>query len=91
MLWPAVLLLAACTTPPVQEMSDARQAVDAAVESGAAKQAPEKMGSAQAALRMAERLMHDHQFNAARHYAVEAKRRALEAQGTAQSKAIIPN
>ena len=87
MLWLGTVLLAACTTPPVQEMSDARQAVDAAVASGAAKQVPDKMGSAQAALRMAERLMRDHQFSAARHYAVDAKRKALEAQDAAQAKA----
>jgi len=89
-LWVASLLLAACTTPPVQEMSDARQAVEAATEAGASQAAPEKMAAAQAALRMAERLLRDHQFSAARHYAVDAKRKALDAQGVAQSKMSAP-
>ncbi|HEX2583543.1 MAG TPA: DUF4398 domain-containing protein [Steroidobacteraceae bacterium] len=87
LLWCGMLLLAACTTtPPVQEMSDARQAVEAAIESGAAQTVPEKMSSAQAALKMAERLLRDHQFNAARYYAKDAKKKALDAQRLAQSR-----
>ena|SRR5438128_11941125 len=90
-LWAvALLLLAACATPPVQEMSDARQAVDAAIESGATRAAPEKMGSAQAALKMAERLLRDHQFKAAKHYAIDAKGKAQEAQRVAQSRTSAP-
>jgi len=89
-LWLVSLLLVACAAPPVQEMSDARQAVDAAVESGAMGAAPEKMNSAKVALKMAERLLRDHQFSAARYYATDAKRKALDAQHAAQSKISVP-
>jgi predicted component of type VI protein secretion system len=74
------VVLAACASAPVQEMSDARQAVEAAVQSGAATTAPTQMTAAQNALRMAERLLRDHQFSAARHYALAARKKALEAQ-----------
>jgi len=82
-----VLVFAGCASPPVQEMSDARQAVEAAIHSGAASAAPEKMNSAQTELKMAERLLRDHQFNAARHYARNARAKAMDAQAIAQSKA----
>ena len=74
------ILLSACASAPVQEMSDARQAVQAAMQSGAAAAAPTQMNAAQAALKMAERLVRDHQFNAARHYAQDARTKAIEAQ-----------
>ena len=86
LLWCGILLLAACaTTPPVQEMSDARQAVKAAIEAGAPRSVPEKMNAAQAALKMAEKLLRDHQFSAARYYAMDARKKALEAQRLAES------
>jgi len=71
-------------------MSDARQAVNAAIESGAAQAVPEKMNSAQAALKMAEKLLRDHQFTAARYYAKDAKKKALDAQRLAQSRSASP-
>lgn len=73
-------LVAACSSAPVQEMSDARQAVEAASRAGAANAAPTQMTAAKTALVMAERLLRDHQFSAARHYAQVARKRALEAQ-----------
>jgi len=80
------VMLSACASAPVQEMSDARQAVEAAIQSGAASTAPTQMTSAQTALRMAERLLRDHQFSAARHYARVARNKALEAQQISQPK-----
>lgn len=80
------LLLTACASAPVQEMSDARQAVAAAVQSGAEAAAPAEMTAAQTALKMAERLLRDHQFDAARHYARDAHTKALRAQQIAQSR-----
>lgn len=74
------ILVTACTSVPVQEMSDARQAVEAASKAGAAEAAPTQMNAAKTALVMAERLLRDHQFSAARHYAQIARKRALEAQ-----------
>lgn len=50
-----VLALAGCATaPPVQEMSDARQAIEAAREAGAAELAPDQLSQAQALLDGAE-------------------------------------
>ncbi|MES1196120.1 MAG: DUF4398 domain-containing protein [Steroidobacter sp.] len=80
------LLLAACASAPVQEMSDARQAVAAAVQSGAETAAPTEMSAEQTALKMAERLLRDRQFDAARHYARDAHTKALRAQQIAQSR-----
>lgn len=80
------LLLAACASAPVQEMSDARQAVAAAAQSGAMDAAPAEMSAAQTSLKMAERLLRDHQFDAARHYARDAHTKALRAQQVAQSR-----
>jgi hypothetical protein len=74
------IVVTACSSAPVQEMSDARQAVEAASRAGAASVAPTQMNAAKAALTMAERLLRDHQFSAARHYAQLARKRALEAQ-----------
>ncbi len=86
-LWLLMLVAAAaCTTVPVQEMSDARQAVAAAVQSGATSAAPVQMTAAQTALKLAERLLRDHQYDAARHYARDAHTKAMEAQQIAQSK-----
>ncbi len=51
----ALLLLAGCATAPVQEMSDARQAIQAAEEAGAAEYAPEALQDARRLLTSAER------------------------------------
>jgi hypothetical protein len=82
-----LVMVAGCANAPVQDMSDARQAVEAAVHSGAATAAPDKMTAAQTALKLAERLLRDHQFTAARHYARDARAKAMEAQAIAQSQA----
>ncbi|HVY21985.1 MAG TPA: DUF4398 domain-containing protein [Steroidobacteraceae bacterium] len=84
------IMLSACASAPVQEMSDARQAVQAALQSGAATAAPAQMNAAQTALRLAERLVRDRQFEAARHYAVDARAKAIEAQSIAQHKIVAP-
>jgi len=81
-----MLFLAGCASAPVQEMSDARQAVQAAAQSGAATAASAEMSAAQTALKLAERLLRDHQYGAARHYARDAHTKALHAQQVAESK-----
>lgn len=82
--------LMGCASAPVQEMSDARQAVQAAAQSGAAGAAPTQMNAAQSALKFAERLLRDHQYRAARNYALQAKTKAIEAQQIAQGQNPAP-
>ena len=74
-----VLLLGACVAPPVQEMSDARQAITAAEAAGAREHAPETLKEAQAWLSRAETKLQGHSYREARRAAVEAKLRAAEA------------
>jgi hypothetical protein len=77
----AVLLVAAgCqTAPPVQEMSDARQAIMAAKDAGAAKHAAEALEAAEGYLESAEKYLNTHNYAIARRDALNAKARALDA------------
>lgn len=80
-LAPVFLLagLAACASAPVQEMSDARQAIHAAEEAGAGSHAPESLNAARRALQSAEQKLAREAYNGARNDAREARRRAAEA------------
>jgi len=71
--------LAACSSAPVQEMSDARQAVTAAEAAGAAQYAPDTLKQAQALLLSAQEKLDRKHFSDARRDAKEAKKHALEA------------
>ncbi len=73
------LLLSACVTPPVQEMSDARQAIHAAHQVEAARIAPDLMESAMARISEAEHALGRGDYQAARSAALQAKRSAIEA------------
>ena len=75
----ALLLLAACAGAPVQEMSDARQAIQAAEEAGAREHAPGAFSDAQKLLSSAEQKLQIRAYSGARHDAREARRRAAEA------------
>jgi len=76
----ACLLAAACqTAPPVQEMSDARQAISVAVEAGAEQHAAAALRAANAHLDSAERYLSTRNYAIARREAIEAKTKALEA------------
>lgn len=75
----ALLLLAGCASAPVQEMSDARQAIQAAEEAGAAQYAPEALQDAKRLLTSAERKLQREAYQSARIDAREARRRATEA------------
>lgn len=71
---------AACeTAPPVQEMSDARQAIAVAREAGAADLAAAELAEAEKYLQSAERKLNDQAYREARNDALEAKTRALNA------------
>jgi hypothetical protein len=71
--------LAGCGGAPVQEMSDARQAIAAAQVAGAAERSPLDLGAAQAALERAEKHLQAQEYTRARIAALEAKRRASAA------------
>jgi len=75
----ALLSLAACQSAPVQEMSDARQAISVAKKAGAEKYAPYDLKAALDYLRSAEGFINERQYKNARQDAVNAKASALEA------------
>ncbi len=65
--------------PPVQEMSDARQAVQAAREADASRYAPISFGEAERLLEEATQLLEKKNYRKARQSALEAKKMALKA------------
>lgn len=71
--------LLGCAGAPVQEMSNARQAIKAARDAGAAQSEPQIMGAAQALLEQAETSLQKGDWRDARRNAVEARRNANEA------------
>lgn len=82
-----VLLFTACaTTAPVQEMSNARQTIQAAVEAGAEIHAPAELANARELLEDASRELEVGNYPLARDYAVQAKQRAMQARQTALLK-----
>lgn len=75
----ALVLLAGCASAPVQEMSDARQAIQAAEEAGAATLAAQALSDAKRLLTSAERKLQREAYASARLDARESRRRATEA------------
>ena len=86
----ALGLLAACvTSPPVQEMSDARQAIRAAEEADAQHLATDTLTAARRFLAEAEEQLQQQAYGPARLNAVRAKNRATQALRTSQEAAGI--
>jgi hypothetical protein len=75
----ALLALAACAGPPVQEMSDARQAIEAAEEAGAIEHAPMQLRFARDLISSAESKLEKRAYNQARRDARLAREKAVEA------------
>ena len=77
----AVALMAtACETgPPVQEMSDARQAITVAREAGAEEYAADDLKAAVNYLQSAESFLYEREYDLARRDALQAKSSALDA------------
>lgn len=72
--------VAACsTTPPVQEMSDARQAIAVAIDAGAKESASGDLRAAERYLESAEKNIADRMYSKARDDARQAKKSALAA------------
>jgi len=81
-----LIVLVGCETgPPVQEMSDARQAIAVARQAGAELLAPDDLRAAQSLLDSAQRKLSDRAYSQARNDAVEAKNRAIVALENAES------
>lgn len=80
LLFAAVVFAAGCeTAPPVQEMSDARQAIAVAKEAGAAEKAAFHLKAAEEYLQSAQQKLNDHEYSQARYNAKQAKMKALDA------------
>lgn len=80
------LLLAGCVTaPPVQEMSDARQAITAAEQADADRVAADALADARRFLAEAERQIQEEAYGPARMNAVRAKNRAALALRSTQA------
>ncbi|VAX03059.1 hypothetical protein MNBD_GAMMA20-1686 [hydrothermal vent metagenome] len=73
-------LLSACAGVPVQEMSDARQAVEAAHQADARIYAPEELQAAENLLQRAEEALTEGYYRQAREDAEAAREQAVSAQ-----------
>jgi hypothetical protein len=72
------LVVAGCVTaPPVQEMSDARQAISAAEQANAGRVAADTLADARRFLAEAEQQIQQQSYGPARMNAVRAKNRAV--------------
>jgi hypothetical protein len=74
------LMLSACAGIPVQEMSNARQAVEAARKVGAETRASTELKSAEALLESAEQALQEGNYKQAREDAVASRDQAVQAQ-----------
>jgi len=72
-----------CASAPTQEMSDARQAIQAAREAGAEDHAPQALGSAESLLSRAEQAIGGGSYDQAREDAVASKKDAVKARNIA--------
>ena len=78
LLLATLLALAGCSGgPPVQEMSDARQAISSALEAGASDDAPEELREAEDFLDSAQRNLTRKDYGIARDDALESKDKAF--------------
>jgi len=80
-----MLVVSCATSPPVQEMSDARQAIAAAEEADAERFAPTFLDEARRFLVEAERHLREEAYGPARINAIRAKGRAVEALEVSQA------
>jgi len=82
-----VFLTSSCAlTPPVQEMSNARQTISAAHEVKAEVYAPDYIMEAERFMKQASEAMEQGDYLTARDYAVEAQQYAIKARQRAVSK-----
>ena len=80
-----LVMLSACSGAPVQEMSDARQAIRAAQAAGASEKAPVQLRRAQALIDEAQARLQRHDYKQAEINAVQAREEAVRALETARA------
>lgn len=85
-----LLVLAGCQSAPVQEMSDARQAISVAKKAGAEELAPQDLQTAMDYLDSAESFINERRYDKARRDAVSAKASALDALRASSDKTSDP-
>ena len=78
-------VVSGCAGAPVQEMSNARQAVRAAERAGATAAAPEVLADAKQLLKSAESYLRRGDYRSARDEAERARTRAVEARSLAET------
>ncbi len=81
----AACLMSGCASAPIQEMSDARQSLQAAQAAGAVTHAPAIMEQAQNELAAAEKSLASHAYGSARTEATTAKESAVTARSVAEA------
>jgi hypothetical protein len=86
----AGLQLGGCAGAPLQEMSDARQAIRAAQRAGAEKHAPEVLTEAQQLVERARISMQKGDYRPARDDAALAREKAMEARRIAEAASAAP-
>jgi hypothetical protein len=80
-----LVLLAGCALAPVQEMSEARQAIEAARAAGAEQYARPQLDEAHSLLDTAQQMLNDRRFRDAKRSASQARDAAIRARETAES------
>ncbi len=75
----AILLLVGCAVAPVQEMSDARQAIQAAQHAGASDWRSPQLVRAKELLSQAQGSLEAHDYDQARALALDARDKAIRA------------
>ncbi len=81
----ALVIVGCATSPPVQEMSDARQAIAAAEDADAERLAPMPLDDARQYLSQAETQIRARSFVLARTNAIRAKNSAVDALQASQA------
>ena len=74
------MLVSGCAAVPIQAISDARQAIDAATQAGGDLKAAQQMQEARGAMAQAETALKNVQYKRARDLAQQARAKAIEAQ-----------
>lgn len=82
----AILIASCAASPPVQEMSDARQAISAARGANAREYAGETISDAERLLSKAESHIRAREFASARREAVASHGKAVEARRIAEER-----
>ncbi len=85
-----LVFIASCAGAPVQEMSDARQAIQAAEEAGAEDHAPRMLREAREFLERAEDQLAQGAYREAREAAEQARARAIAAREAALTETRTP-